>query len=96
MVPAAAAARAGEALEAYIFMGPVYYQKLKHMVGGGATWGMTVAGGNQGLFWRTVGRLAYGSAHVSDLAVHSATWPLPVTNRCWTRCTPARAAHASC
>lgn len=22
----------GEALEAYIFMGPVYYQKLKHMV----------------------------------------------------------------
>lgn len=25
---------AGEALEAYIFMGPVYYQKLKHMVGG--------------------------------------------------------------
>lgn len=25
-------ARAGEPLEAYIFMGPVYYQKLKHMV----------------------------------------------------------------
>lgn len=25
-------ARAGEALEAYIFMGPIYYQKLKHMV----------------------------------------------------------------
>ncbi len=23
---------AGEPLEAYIFMGPVYYQKLKHMV----------------------------------------------------------------
>ena len=24
--------RAGEPLEAYVFMGPVYYQKLKHMV----------------------------------------------------------------
>ena len=22
----------GEAMEAYIFMGPIYYQKLKHMV----------------------------------------------------------------
>lgn len=29
---APAHAHAGEPLEAYIFMGPVYYQKLKHMV----------------------------------------------------------------
>lgn len=27
-----ASCAAGEPLEAYIFMGPVYYQKLKHMV----------------------------------------------------------------
>ena len=50
MVPAAAVARAGEALEAYIFMGPVYYQKLKHMVGGAATWGMTIGGRQPGAF----------------------------------------------
>jgi len=28
----ASAWRAGEPLEAFVFMGPVYYQKLKHMV----------------------------------------------------------------
>ena len=48
--------RAGEALEAYIFMGPVYYQKLKHMVGGlggAAAWrGLSLASSVQaGLAW---------------------------------------------
>lgn len=47
LLPAPAPTTTGEALEAYIFMGPVYYQKLKHMVrpgvgdsnGDGVGWG---------------------------------------------------------